>query len=338
MNLIKLGWNDDYLKDIDREGYKIARVAIKYRDIYKVYSEEGEILAETTGKMRYNEAFPAVGDWVLVSINEGDERAIIHSILPRKSKVSRKVAGNTTYEQVVASNLDTIFIVSSLNQDFNLRRIERYLTIVWESGANPVIVLSKADLCPDVDSKIMEVEGVAFGVPVHPISSLTDEGIGDLSQYLQEGETVALIGSSGVGKSTLVNKLIGEERLKVQDIREDDDKGKHTTTHRELIPLKEGGVIIDTPGMREIQLWDGGEGLKDTFGDIEELASRCHFNDCNHDSEPKCAVKRAIEEGELPQERLKSYRKLQRELEYIELKKKYGSEGASRIKLKRMGL
>ncbi|OCL27799.1 ribosome small subunit-dependent GTPase A [Orenia metallireducens] len=335
MNLIDLGWNKNFESEFnqfnDKGRYQVARVAVEYKGIYKLYTEHGEVLGEITGKMRYNEEFPAVGDWVVVSLQGLEERAVIYHILPRKSKFSRNMAGTKNGEQIVAANIDTVFIVTSLNQDFNLRRIERYLTIAWDSGANPVVILSKADLCEDIREKKSQVESVAFGVPIHVISSIDNQGIDGLRQYLQKGKTVALLGSSGVGKSTLINNLLGKDKMKVNEIREDDGKGKHTTTHRELILLEEGGVIIDTPGMREIQLWDNSEGLKGSFSDIEELARSCKFNNCQHDSEPGCAVKKAIEQGELPEERLESYRKLERELLYIERKRKYGAERAAKL-------
>jgi ribosome biogenesis GTPase len=301
----------------------------------QVYNtDQGQVLGEITGKMRYNNKFPAVGDWVVVDSQVGEERAIIHDILPRKSKFSRNMAGTKDGEQIVAANIDTVFIVTSLNQDFNLRRLERYLTIAWNSGAKPVIVLNKSDLCSDAEAKKTEVEGVAFGVPIHIVSSLTEQGLDQLKEYLEVGQTVALLGSSGVGKSTIINKIIGTEKMAVNDIRTDDDKGKHTTTHRELILLENRGVVIDTPGMREIQLWDDSEGLKESFEDIEELARNCKFNDCQHESEPSCAVKKAIEQGNLLEERLESYRKLERELLYMERKKKYGAQRAAKLKQK----
>jgi len=335
LNLTDLGWNQDFedkLKQINKQdNFQIARIAIEYKGMYKLYTEAGEVLAEITGNMRYNNQFPAVGDWVVIDLQDSKARAIIHDILPRKSKFSRKVAGDNTEEQIVAANIDTIFIVTSLNQDFNLRRLERYLTIAWNSGAKPVIVLSKADLCADAEAKKAEVETVAFGVPIHIVSSLSGEGLDELEEYLETGYTVALLGSSGVGKSTIINQLMGSEKMEVDEIRINDGKGKHTTTHRELIVLETGGIVIDTPGMREIQLWDGNEGIKESFEDIETLAQNCKFNDCQHDSEPGCAVKEAIEQGDLPEKRLESYRKLERELLFIERKKKYGTVRAAKL-------
>nr|WP_114490180.1 ribosome small subunit-dependent GTPase A [Halanaerobium sp. ST460_2HS_T2] len=330
-----LGWNqnfEDKLMQIKKEeNFQIARVAIEYKGMYKLYSKAGEVLAEITGKMRYSNKFPAVGDWVVIDLQNNRERAIIHDILPRKSKFSRKVAGDNTEEQIVAANIDTVFIVTSLNQDFNLRRLERYLTIAWNSGAKPVIVLSKADLCAEAQAKKLEVETIAFGVPIHIVSSFTGEGLEELGEYLETGHTAALLGSSGVGKSTIINQLMGSERMKVNEIRVSDGKGKHTTTHRELFVLDSGGIVIDTPGMREVQLWGGNEGIKESFEDIEVLAQNCKFNDCQHDSEPGCAVKKAIKKGELSEKRLESYRKLERELLFIERKKKYGIVRAAKL-------
>lgn len=340
MNLIDLGWNqefDDKLSQINlKKDFKAARVAVEYKGMYKLYTERGEVLAEITGKMRYNNQFPAVGDWVIIDLHDSQDRAIIHDILPRKSKFSRKAAGAETREQIVAANIDTVFIVTSLNQDFNLRRLERYLTIAWNSGAKPVIVLSKADLFDKPEVKKAEVETIAFGVPIHIISSLTGEGLNELKNYLNRGKTTALLGSSGVGKSTIINKLLDQEKMEVNEIRFNDGRGKHTTSHRELIVLETGGIVIDTPGMREIQLWDDSEGINESFDDLKAIAKDCKFNDCQHNSEPGCAIKEAIKNGELAEEKLESYRKLKRELLYVERKRKYGAEYANKLKYKEL--
>jgi ribosome biogenesis GTPase len=289
-----------------------------------VLTEEGELLAEVSGKLRHEaigrEDYPAVGDWVVLDARPEEGKATIHSVLPRYSKFSRKAAGNTTEEQIVATNVNTVFLVNALNLDFNVRRIERYLLLAWESGANPVIVLSKADLCEDTLEKVHEVEAVAFGVPIHVVSVMTEDGIEALSPYLGEGKTVALMGSSGAGKSTLINLWLGEDRQKVLSVREGDDRGRHTTTHREMFLLPGGGLMIDTPGMRELQLWHADEGVHDAFGDITALFARYRFADCMHGNEPGCAVQRAIAEGKLTAERLASYRKLERELGYLAAK------------------
>nr|WP_077247583.1 ribosome small subunit-dependent GTPase A [Bacillus sp. FJAT-27225] len=302
----------------------LGRVALEHKHMYRVWTEEGELLCEVSGKMAFEAAgredYPAVGDWVMVAARSGEGAGTIHGLLPRFSKFSRKSAGRTAEEQIVAANVDVVFLVNSLNDDLNLRRIERYLLLAWESGANPVIVLSKADLCADVEEKVALVEAIAYGVPVISVSAEMNEGLDQLLPYLAPGKTVALLGSSGVGKSTLTNKLLGEEKQAVKGIREADDKGRHTTTHRELILLPNGAVLIDTPGMRELQLWESQDGLSEAFSDIEEIADTCKFRDCQHNDEPGCAVQEAIFSGVLPAERLASYNKLQKELAYIERK------------------
>jgi ribosome biogenesis GTPase / thiamine phosphate phosphatase len=303
----------------------IGRVALEHKRMYRVWTEHGEILCEVSGKFNFEalnrEDYPAVGDWVILKSRIDEGKGTIYSVLPRFSKFSRKSAGRTAEEQIVAANVDTVFLVNSLNDDLNLRRIERYLLLTWESGANPVIVLSKADLCNNIKGKLAEVEAIAFGgVPVIVISAELRSGIEQLEAYLQPGKTIALLGSSGVGKSTLTNLLLGDEKQAVKEIREGDDKGRHTTTHRELVLLPNGGVLIDTPGMREIQLWESAAGLNETFSDIEELGELCRFRDCKHKDEPGCAVLEAIEEGILAAGRLTSYNKLQKELAYIERK------------------
>lgn len=338
-----LGWNSFFEKAFEpylNEGYQVGRVSLEHKHMYRVQTEVGEALAEVSGKMRHialrREDYPAVGDWVVLSIREEEQRATIHAVLPRKSKFSRKVAGQVTEEQIVATNVDTVFLFTALNLDFNVRRIERYLVLAWESGANPVIVLSKADLCEDPEALAAEVAAVAVGVPIHIISSAENRGLDELAAYISPGQTVALLGSSGVGKSTLVNRIYGKDILETGDIRSGDDKGKHTTTHRELITLPGGGILIDTPGMRELQLWDASEGLSTSFQDIEELAEMCFFQDCKHENEPKCAVKEALDEGTLPIERFQSYVKLQKELAYLARKEDKGLQAAEKAKWKKI--
>jgi ribosome biogenesis GTPase len=242
-----------------------------------------------------------------------DSEASIDALLPRRSRFSRKVAGETTEEQVVAANIDTVFLVSGLDHDFNLRRIERYLTTAWDGGARPVIILNKADLATDLPAAIAQVEAVACGAPIHAMSSKRGDGVEVLGAYLAPGQTCAFLGSSGVGKSTLVNRLRGDERQRTAEVRASDSRGRHTTTNRELLELPGGGLLIDTPGMREMQLWEGS--LEDAFADIHALATGCHFRDCRHTTEPRCAVVAASEHGGLDPARLESYRRLQRELD-----------------------
>ena len=305
---------------------KKARVIAVHRGLWKVETDGDEKFLNITGTMHKNGEFPVVGDWVV--LGEGED--IIDEILPRKTKLSRKEAGSKITEQVLASNLDYVFIVSSLNDDFNIARLERYLTMVYESGAMPVFVLTKADIGEGIDTKVSELEDISFGVPIHTVSVEDEESIALLKTYFEKGNTIALVGSSGVGKSTLINKFLGREALKTADIREDDAKGRHTTTHRELFYIDKG-AIIDTPGMRELQLWGGD--LSNTFEDIEELALKCRFSDCSHQNEPGCAVRNAMEIGQLSEERFERYKKLNKELRYIENKRVLSAKRAEKQKI-----
>ncbi len=319
MNLIDLGWDDGFAASFEphKDDCEPARVAAQHRGGYDVLTEGGQRRASLTGRLRHEAAsaaeLPAVGDWVAL------REETIHAVLPRRSAFSRKAAWAPTEEQVLAANLDAIFVVSGLDADLNLRRLERYLTLAWENGATPVLVLTKADLCEDVDAALFEVEQVAVGVAAHAVSNVNGAGIGELAPYLAPARTVALLGSSGVGKSTLANRLAGEELQATHEIRED-GRGRHTTTSRQLIHLPGGALLVDTPGLREVQLWDADEGINEAFADVDELAAGCRFNDCAHLHEPGCAVQAAIDGGRLPRERLQSYRLLQRELERLALK------------------
>ncbi|MDX2215459.1 MAG: ribosome small subunit-dependent GTPase A [Oculatellaceae cyanobacterium bins.114] len=347
MNLTQLGWNDDFAQafahycNSNRSNlYRVGRVAAEHRGAYTLYTEQGDCTAEVTGKLRHQAIgladFPAVGDWVVIPQQSHDQRATIHHILPRKSKFSRQVVGGTTDEQVVAANVDTVFLISGLDRDFNPNRIERYLLLTWESGANPVVVLNKADLCDDVAAFVKRVEAIALGVPVIAVSAVQQQGLDALKQYCQPGQTVALLGSSGVGKSTLTNQLLGITIQVVQAVRQGDDRGKHTTTHRELLRLPSGGLIMDTPGMREIQVWAGADPLQETFADIEELAEQCRFRDCQHAGEPGCKVQAAIAQGTLDHRRFANYQKLQRELGHLSRQQDQRSQLVEKERWKRI--
>ena len=326
-NLMALGWNENLEKEF--AGYKdsceVGRVAVEYKGLYKVYCENRETLAAISGKMIYSavlrDDYPAVGDWVVLdkSASDGD-RAIIRRILSRKSKFSRKCAGDTVEEQIIAVNIDTVFICMSLNQNYNLRRLERYITMGWDSGAIPVVLLTKSDLCENAEEKLKETQEAAIGVDVHCISCANDSAAETVRNYIKPGLTVAFLGSSGVGKSTIVNRLLGEERLDTQAINDTGDRGRHTTTNRELILLPEGGIVIDTPGMREFHILDAEEGINTAFNDIESFAENCRFSNCTHTTEPQCAVIEAIANGALTQGRYDNYLKLKREAAFVERK------------------
>lgn len=296
-----------------------ARVITQEKGYYRISSGTEERLAEVSGKFRYEAAsvsdYPAVGDYVVATWPEDGSNSIIESLFPRKSAFIRKAAGIESREQIVAANIDTVFVCMSLNNDFNLRRMERYIATAFDSGATPVVVLTKADLCAELSEKVAEIERIAVGVDIVTVSSLNDDFDG-VKAYLLPGKTAAFLGSSGVGKSTLINKLLGEDVIPTAGIRSGDDKGRHTTTHRELITLPNGACVIDTPGMRELGMWDNESGIETAFSDVEELISRCRFSDCSHNNEPGCAVRRAIKDGSLDESRWNSYLKLKVESEY----------------------
>ncbi|WP_342045265.1 ribosome small subunit-dependent GTPase A [Bacillus sp. OTU530] len=317
-----LGLTETFIQESQKyRDLYIGRVSSQFKSVYKVITEKGELTAEISGKFLHSvgamSEYPSVGDFVMVDRTDNAQgNGIIHHILTRKSVFARKVAGTTSDLQVVATNIDTILICMSLNNDFNLRRLERYLSIAWDSGATPVIVLTKSDLCKDLESRLYDISLIAIGVDVLVTTSLSDDWQPAMKTYLSGGQTVAFIGSSGVGKSTLINCLLGHSVLDTGGIR-NDDKGRHTTTRRELIFLPGLGVVIDTPGMRELGIISAN--LSKSFADIDDLAAQCHFNDCSHKSEPKCAVQKAIEDGHLSVERLESYWKLEKEAKYDNL-------------------
>lgn len=318
-----------------KKQYVASRIISQEKGLYRLVSENGEQLGEISGRLRHNAVrasdYPAVGDFVLIDRENSGGNAVIHEILPRKSAFIRKVAGASNEEQVIAANIDTIFICMSLNNDFNLRRLERYLSLAWDSGATPVVVLTKYDLCRDLATKVDEVKSVAIGADIVYTSSLVKNGYTELLSYIKAGKTIAFIGSSGVGKSTLINRLLDEDRFETNSLR-NDDKGRHTTTRRELIMLKNGGMVIDTPGMRELGILNADDGLGKTFADIELLASKCRFRNCTHTDEPDCAIIQAISDGVLSEDRWLSYQKLQSENRYNENNARYLAEKRQKFK------
>ena len=325
-DLAVLGWDERCAGDFEpfaQRGLSPARVALGQRGTYRLYGGSGELEVRVAGEFRRAAAgpgaFPVVGDWVAVEARPGERGAIIRAVLPRRSAFRRKAAGELG-EQVLAANVDTVLLVSGLDGDFNPRRIERYLVAAWESGARPVVVLSKADLCSDVEERVRRVEEVAPGVAIHPISSVSGEGMASLDVYVRSGQTVALLGSSGAGKSTLLNRLAGGEWQRTGEVRARDSRGRHTTTRRELIVLPGGGLVIDTPGLREIQPWESKAGERAAFEDVERLAAECRFGDCSHEGEPGCAVRAAVAEGVLAAGRLESYLRMRRERLQLEVR------------------
>ena len=342
MDLVSLG-ADAALRGVfqsfSAQGLTLARVSISQRDQYRLLTGDGEIAAEPSGALWYRAAsaaaMPVVGDWVAARVAAADY-AIVEAVLPRRTCFSRRAAGRREEEQPLAANIDLVFLVCGLDGDFNVRRLERYLALAAESGAAPVIVLNKADLCDDAAAREIEVRAVAGAAPIVAVSATANGGTEVLRQFLAPGRTVALLGSSGVGKSTIVNGLLGEDRLRTAEVRLSDSRGRHTTTHRELAPLPGGGALIDTPGMRELQLWAGTDSIDRTFDDVAAAAAGCRFRDCTHGSEPGCAVAAALESGALDRHRWESYRKLLGEARRHELMTDVLAAQQAKRKLKRI--
>ena len=322
MTLDELGWTAPLAEAFGpfaADGLAAARVVCELRrNFYAVQTPEAEYLGECGGgffhQARRPDQFPVVGDWVAVKVRPGEQRADIHAVLPRRNKFSRRAAGSEEIEQIVAANIDTIFLVAGLDGNLNPKRLQRFLVAAKESGAQPVVILNKADIADDPDAVVAEIESLVPGVPVHLTSAETRKGLKALTKtYALPGRTLAFIGSSGVGKSSLINALLKDEALPTGDVREKDSKGRHTTTRRELLVTPTGALVIDTPGMRELQLWGVETGVEDAFADIAALALRCRFTNCTHRNEPGCAVRAAVERGDVPNSRLENYQKLRAE-------------------------
>lgn len=343
MNLEDYGWNshfeDSFKQYVDKQ-FVPGRVIAEHRQRYRLWTElgeTGEMWGEVSGRFIHTAQsqaeYPTVGDWVVLKPDDGGTMGIIQAVLPRKSCFSRKAVmsggnpdgGGKTDQQAMAANIDYLFLVVGLDGDFNIRRLERYITAAWDSGSSPVVVLNKIDLCTDLVAVLNQVEEVSMGIPILTASAKELIGLDAFQPYLQKGKSSVFLGSSGVGKSSLINALLGEEKQLVKDLREDDSRGRHTTTHRELLLLPGGGMIVDTPGLRELQIWSDGEstgdGIRSAFHDIEELFADCRFHNCQHQSEPGCAVQLALAENRLDNNRYQNYLKLQREAAHLEIRR-----------------
>lgn len=326
--LAELGWSparEAEFAPFFAKGLVPGRVSLEHNHVYRVLLPDGEVLAEAAGRVKHRATarreLPAVGDWVALKPGDSGQRSTIAAVLRRETWFSRKAAGRTTDEQIIAANINVVFLVFGLDKPVNLRAIERYLAVASRSGARSVVILNKSDLVPAPEDAVQEAVAIAGAIPVHAASSATAAGVAALEPYLETGKTVAFLGPSGVGKSSLVNQLVGEARLKTGEVRDWDQRGRHTSVHRELVVRPEGGLIVDTPGMRELQLWDSEEPLADAFTEIPALAEGCRFRDCGHDHEPGCAVKAAVARGELSEARYEGFLKLRREQAAMNRKK-----------------
>ncbi len=323
----KYGWNQYFQDEFENlnTSFKPARIISQHSNLYKVISEEGELLAEKSGKFEYfiesDRDLPAIGDWVLVDILGDEKKAIIHKILPRKSILSRKKSGKEISEQVIASNIDLVFVVSGLDDNFNLNRVERYVTLIKQFSIKPVLIFNKSDLKRSLVKIKKEVDKEFKDIDSFYISAVKNKGVEDLKPFLKKGSTVCFVGSSGVGKSSIINVLLGEDKIRISEVREADSKGRHTTSNKQIFCLPGGALVIDTPGMREIGLWGDDDKLESSFFDIIELSQFCNFNDCEHISEPDCAVLKAVNDNELSESRYDNFIKLKKELKFIQMKK-----------------